>query len=71
MFELQLRDEARGKKKKINSNSNYDVVITNCYDNSNYSKNTIHSIYYVNNIFNCISVILAVIIRILLIGMDF
>ena len=36
-----------------------------------YSANTIHSpIYSVKNIFNCLSVILAAIIRILLIGMD-
>ena len=42
-----------------------------CCDNSNYSANTIHSpIYSVNNIFNCLSIILATIIRILFIGMD-
>ena len=38
------------------------------YDDSNYSANTIHSpIYSMNNIFNCFSVILAAIIKILLI----
>ena len=43
------------------------IIIIICYDNSNYSANTIHSpIYYVNNNFNCPSVQLPTIIRIIL-----
>ena len=41
------------------------------HGDSNYSANTTHfPIYSVNNIFNGLSVILAAIIRILLIGID-
>ena len=56
----------------INSNSNYDVVIINYYVMMILIILRIPSIllFTLNIIFNCFSVILAAIIRILLIGMD-
>ena len=72
VWTVTKRRSAGLKNIVINSNSNYDVAIINYYVMMILIILRIQSIllFTLNIIFNCFSVILAAIIRILLIGMD-